>query len=404
MIIYRKRKGQNETGLRSCSVFAFLIKHELRSISEDEVLPAFDYHYDWTGEKVQKCHWLRTFDFSQWINKTIIIETDQSIHHHLWSNPLVKIDQSPKELFLKVQLFPKESTEVISSVYLVCNRSTFRYFEDYCDNLLRQIKRNLNNQYQFVGYKLYDNENQITIEKSSKYLFCNVIPENILEYGLKNFDFSNIYVINTEQLTRKSYYDQIKRYLDLGIVVADYNQYQTSMCPSINHVYVPYQYDEVENSYLFAIVSKTPKIYDVAFCSGESTRRKAIYNELVKSGVKVLNVVGWKSQRDQEIAKAKILINIHYTNEYQIYENLRCDRWLFAGLMVVSEDSLSDETSDIKNLIIIEKYENLTKKICDILKNYDQYYNLQLDKVNLYKESIAKQRLVSCQNFSKLAL
>ena len=89
---------------------------------------------------------------------------------------------------------------------------------------------------------------------------------------------------------------------------------------------------------------KAPKEYDVGFSGSLSTRRKRILNGLTEKGLNVLyinNKIG--DQRDAELAKCRVIINIHYNIDYQVFESVRCEQWLDVGVPVVSEKSLDDD-------------------------------------------------------------
>jgi hypothetical protein len=57
----------------------------------------------------------------------------------------------------------------------------------------------------------------------------------------------------------------------------------------------------------------------------------------------------WATSRDFILSFAKILLNVHYHESYNVYEEIRCDRWTFTGMMVVSEDSHDNESLDISD-------------------------------------------------------
>jgi len=60
--------------------------------------------------------------------------------------------------------------------------------------------------------------------------------------------------------------------------------------------------------------------------------------------------------------------------------------------MVVSEETLSDQLLDVKNLIHICHYDNIITTIQKILKNYDHYQKKYMLKLNKYKKPIKKLR------------
>jgi hypothetical protein len=83
--------------------------------------------------------------------------------------------------------------------------------------------------------------------------------------------------------------------------------------------------------------------YDVGFCGSLSQRRTHILDEIKKAGISVHIVNQWGDVRDSELAKCRSIVNIHYANDYQIFEIARCEPWLSLGIPVVSETSLDND-------------------------------------------------------------
>ena len=148
------------------------------------------------------------------------------------------------------------------------------------------------------------------------------------------------------------------------------------------------------------MVTATEKTYDVVFVGWISQRRKNIVTELTKRGFKVLIMERkWGTSRDIDISKAKLLLNIHYHESYNIYEAIRCDRWIFAGMMVVSEDSIDTNLLDTKDLVEFEKYDNLVNKVIDVLHNYDEYQKKFISKHTELIENLKSQRNIGEEEF-----
>ena len=81
-------------------------------------------------------------------------------------------------------------------------------------------------------------------------------------------------------------------------------------------------------------------------------------------------VSAWGDERDRLIAQGKVLLNIHCKKSFLIYESLRCDRWLFAGMPVVSENvPLADEI-DVTPLMFLCEYDQLVETVAMVLENY----------------------------------
>jgi len=88
-------------------------------------------------------------------------------------------------------------------------------------------------------------------------------------------------------------------------------------------------------------------VYDVGFsgCINGSIvcRRQAIMNKMRDAGLSVHFVNKFGLERDKELAKCYVILNVHYAEDYKIFEQVRCDVWLRAGVPVISETSLDDD-------------------------------------------------------------
>jgi hypothetical protein len=117
-------------------------------------------------------------------------------------------------------------------------------------------------------------------------------------------------------------------------------------------------------------------------------KKKDIVCELIKKGFTIHIISGWGIERDTELAKCKVILNIHSIlgiNEEMYYsktfENIRCNRLLDAGFKILSEDSI--HCNELSN-----NYRENLKFI-----NYNDFKNIEYsddfwDKINT-------------QNFSK---
>ena len=103
--------------------------------------------------------------------------------------------------------------------------------------------------------------------------------------------------------------------------------------------------------------------FDVGFCGTLNQRRVAVFNELQRRGVRVNVVTGHGDYRDSELAKCKMLINIHYSPSYLVFEQLRCEPWIQAGMPVLSEHSLDNDAR-----VINASYEELVDATVNLLK------------------------------------
>ncbi len=281
--------------------------------------------------------------------------------------PRVKT-QIPIEIYeLPENLYPIATP--IKTIYLVCSSESYCYYENYCQSLQSHMR--------CIIIKM-TSDTSLDLDLTCVYLFMNQIPTSILTQIQSNLNLRHcVYLVNTEQLTRQGHYQQIQKVLfEDHLKVIDYDYYQSLMMGSPHHYYLPYQMSVSEWIGLRQLIKTISKDYDCVFCDvGASKRRQHIYQTLIACGLTVLDVKGWGDVRDRQIARAKVLINVHYDVDYQIYEHMRCDRWLLAGQMVVTESSLSDIYLDIKDLLVIAPYETLYQSVLKIVKDYDNCQN-----------------------------
>lgn len=259
--------------------------------------------------------------------------------------------------------------------YIVCcTNHEHKYFIEYLQGLIKYYNAKL---------ELSDNFSNYAYNTNDTYIFCRVIPDSILN----NNDIKKI-LINTEQLTRHAYISYCNHILNMNIQLIDYGPENIEILNNhINIKYIPYQYNKDEVDVLKSYLNNE-KIYDVGFSGAMSQRRLNILQELSNNNISVVNITGWGDERDKQIAKCKILVNIHFAPDYNVYESIRCDRWLFAGHIVVSEVSVKNEILDVNDLIIFKEYNHIVNTIKDIISNYETFkveyekkYNSNIDKL-----------------------
>ena len=250
----------------------------------------------------------------------------------------------------------------MQNIYLCCQHSLFRFVSEYCSSIIDKLEMKL----LLIDVETYEyNKNDI-------YVFIQSIPTKIL-----NNPIPNMYLLNTEQYTRDHYKNQSLELLNKGFKIINYSLENIKLLNyHPNLYYLPYQYNDSEINKLKKFMLSNEKKYDVVFCGSiDDSKRKKIVDELVNRGINVHVVNGkWDIERDIEISKGKILLNIHYNDNYNIHESIRCDRWNMAGMVVVSEKSFDIDLVDMNNLIIYEDYDNLVDKVIDVVNDYDQYY------------------------------
>jgi len=256
-------------------------------------------------------------------------------------------------------------------------------------------------------YKTWTSGSDITIDdKHSIVIFLQVIPNHENNIIFKNTKKVNIFVCNTEQLTSscnafifnlEPFYEHVKTQPNIYFGVTDYSQQNLKIIEqheyiknnSIETFYIPYQYDKKEIDFL---LSESTGEKNVFTCGCQSERRVKIRNDLFDDhGLKVDVSHGFYDPRDAFMMKYKMMLNISTKDEFTIYEHIRCDRLIFAKMVIISEHKIDEELLDIHDLIIWCTKEEFAEKVQMVLDNYDEYKNkITGDKIASITESRKK--------------
>ena len=282
--------------------------------------------------------------------------------------------------------------EDTSNNIIVCEQGIYLYMKDYISSFLTFINGTL---------MLVNKPEDVNCAKeNTRYFFVQKLPNNENKY------LPNVYLINTEQATRQVYWNMLSHTLNSNIKVLDYSPENIQILnnhPNIS--LLPYQYNENEVSLLKKYLSETPKIYDVVFVGYLSQDRAQMLNELRNKSLnlQVLYLDGkWGEERDKIIASCKILLNLHCSKDYNVYETPRCDRWVFAGMIVISETSLAYQNLDIAPLVIFKEKKDIVSTVVDVINNFDKYQEIQQIKYNQHIDKIKLDRLEKINNVLKL--
>jgi hypothetical protein len=156
-------------------------------------------------------------------------------------------------------------------------------------------------------------------------------------------------------------------------------------------IHFPYLFNKSENAILKQLKQENQEVYDFGIiCSYGDTvkpnglinppRRNKVYQTLVKNGFKINTIKGFGINRDRELAKCKIILNIHgqfiskTTDEScKIFEHIRCDRLLNAGYTILSEDSYLME-NNLFNLKF-KSYDAILKLKPKVIVDCFTFYN-----------------------------
>lgn len=207
------------------------------------------------------------------------------------------------------------------------------------------------------------------VDTFSVFLESELCPKHDYPIILGNYtDFSMKFIFyNTEQLTRKSNIDNIiniAKHVNC-MKVWDYSKINIELWTkhNITAIYVPPVSTE---SFLSKLrkYREAGQLYDIGFSGGHSPRRNHIIKCLRDRGYKINYIYDiFGEDRDKELAKCKILLNIHAYDDYKIFENARCEPWLAIKVPVISENSLDNDRRCIN-----VNYDDMVNCVVKLLK------------------------------------
>jgi hypothetical protein len=255
------------------------------------------------------------------------------------------------------------------------NGHNLKIVEDYINSL----KQDYNVVYtQDINYVLSSNPKKIS--------YMMYINDDRILNKFKNTDVE-LSFFNTEPLSISYNLDLLKQYINkypyLKIYDYSFSNLQIILQNNMYGEVLEYKTYKDENTLLMNLNLSETKIYDFGIITYGNTetntvdnslfhKKKDVVNELISKGFKIHIISGWGIERDIELAKCKVILNIHSIlgiND-QIYygktfENIRCNRLLDAGFKILSEDSIHCK--------------ELSSKYRDNLKfiNYDDFKNIE---------------------------
>lgn len=280
------------------------------------------------------------------------------------------------------------------------------YVSDYKYDILEDYILSLTNCREYIDVKKWVISEKITIDDTYKIIiFLQVIPNYNNQIDLSNLSINNninIYLCNTEQLTEnidnviyniepffvfcKNNYPNITfgitDYSEQNIEILKMNEFIQHNNISIN--YLPYQYYDDEVNSLKQLSNNTRM---VSTCGYETPERKNIKEMLANEhDIYIHTAIGFKKDRDTIIGNHKIFLNISAKPIFTIYEHIRCDRWLFANKIIISQFKTNYDKLDISDLIIWCSIDSIGETIQNILMNYAKYEkiytsNERIDKI-----------------------
>jgi hypothetical protein len=289
-------------------------------------------------------------------------------------------------IFKKYIYTKKEYFDNNSKIYIICDKDHFKIFEDYVNSFINK----LNNHKLILFDKNKLDDIPSNYNDKDKFIFIFYIPPTLLNKFNENS--KNIYLINTEQLSRPNEADKINNYPKF-IKMIDYSKgnfkyYTNKFTPKL----LEYQINDDE-------LLNLEKTNDICIIDGLSDYRKKIVDQLREKNIKVDVINGWKKERDIKLFSYKIILNISYNNEYKIMEGIRCNRCVYNKMIVISDNKEDMDSYSLKNYVIFVDYDKLVDKVIEVYKNYNSYYKkLGLNTLDISKLEINSDTINSLNN------
>ena len=191
-----------------------------------------------------------------------------------------------------------------------------------------------------------------------------------------------LYLLVTEQASRHAVLDDLaarcKLYPNMSLV-----HYSTAnidllaaanVCHGHHHTFLPF----LPCDNWLPVSSKAEKKYDVSFVGGLSERRSRLLKSLEESYKVWILPSAFGEQRQKMLAESKILINIHFSDDYRVLETMRCTEAALAGVLVLSEAGAHENLTVIEELFFFSPYARLAASVEFILTNYEWLQSRQL--------------------------
>lgn len=271
--------------------------------------------------------------------------------------------------------------------FLFVYKTKYNPIEDYIASF--KIKKQIIEYDDFKSkWELYVNNKNYIIILVHMWFYPDDVYRNV----------NNILFLNVEHLTENTRMEHIFNIMKFDIPIIDYSEVNIKCIKnyaSINDIeikvplyYLPYQYNIEEQislekndalyEYDIGIINALPTIDGII-----DNRRTTLWNELQKTDYKILNILRWGKDRDEQINKCKIILNVHNFDCFKIFEHVRCDRLIFSNKLIVSELSLEAHNLDIYNNVIWVEYDNIILSLKKILENYDHFMQKTYDKLQM---------------------
>lgn len=175
-----------------------------------------------------------------------------------------------------------------------------------------------------------------------------------------------ISLLNIEQLSRVTarrwLYSSLTKCAEITELI-DYTESNTCLFQDfLRRIYRNIEITIEPFAFIPAPFPNSTRHHRVAFVGAMSSRRKRILDEL--SDVDVVYIQLWGKERDSLISQCSVLLNIHYGDDYTIFESFRCGPWVnHPHLHIVSEVSFGQRDEWMFPYVVWEEYDRLASTV-----------------------------------------
>lgn len=246
-----------------------------------------------------------------------------------------------------------------------------------------------------LGYNIIITENEFSSDNINIILGIHLITADLIDkiplssiiYNLEQFDSKSMLNVTMLPLFKKfTVWDYSKRNIE---------NFRKMGCKNFFY-HVPIGYVPE----LTCIAPVSPQDIDVLFYGSTNARREKILEELKQRGLTVVTLFGvYGKERDAVIARAKVIINIHFY-ESSIFEIVRISYLLANHKAVVAECNKDTEIAeDLKTAVALAPYDKLVETCIELVNNDEKrqllekngFENFSLRKeVNILRDVITE--------------
>lgn len=260
------------------------------------------------------------------------------------------------------------------------NEFVYKHIKEYIESLIYYLRSNgINSEFLIL--------NQQNISKINDITNCIIIHVQCIQIKYPTINNNKEYLLNIEQFKELDYRNfSIKTLLFTpNLPIIDFSSENIKLIKDANSTIKTYFFPYIYNPYEAIFQYEHTHEYDVGIIGG-SEHRSIMINNLRVNNITVNHILKFGEERDREICKCKILLNIHYLAETNILESIRCYPILYKRIPIISESSIFNPEIPLNNLIIYEKYETIVSKVKEVLNNYD-FYKKKLDSFDFINQN-----------------